>query len=77
MELVQTIIRSYPLIQEMKPGALRGELEILLDNCRDDECSNFQDICQTVLKLKNCLPMAYQIVVLILTSPIASASGKR
>ncbi len=36
----------------MEPEALHAELEMLLDNCRDDECRNFQEICQTALKLK-------------------------
>ena len=63
--------------QRSRSEALHAELEILLDNCCSEECSNFQDICQTALKLKNALPMAYQVVVLILTSPIASASGER
>ncbi len=61
----------------MGPEALHVELGILVDNCRDDECSNFQEICQSTLIFKNTLPMAYQIIVLILTSPIASASRER
>lgn len=77
MELVQTIIRSHPLIQEMEPEALHTKLEILLDNCRDIECSNFQEICQTVLKLENDTLIAYQIIVIISTFLIASASGER
>lgn len=77
IELAQKLIDSHPLIKEDVDDAeaLYAELEILLDNCQD--CCNFMGICQVALKLKNVLPKAYNIVVLILMSPISSASGER
>ncbi len=42
MELMQAIIQSHPFVQEMEPEALHSELEILLDNGRDNECSIFK-----------------------------------
>ncbi len=77
IELAQKLIDSHPLIKEDVDDAeaLYAKLEILLDNCQD--CHNFMDICQVALKLKNVLPKAYNIVVLILTSPISLASGEQ
>lgn len=74
-ELVKELLAMHPLIQNLDPDTVQTELEILLD--ASQECKDFDGICQTALRLKRALPVAFKIVCLILTSPISSASAER
>lgn len=75
MKNTESIMKMHPELNQEDAESVTAELEILLDACQD--CNNFQDISLTASTLKNVLPQAYQIIGLILTSPVSSASSER
>lgn len=75
MDAINSIIQLQPSYFTEDPERIQIDLQTLLNLCGD--CQNFKQISTKSFNLRNIFPCAYEIIKLILVSPISSSSCER